>query len=1181
MNFDRRPSTILAAWSKPEGEIDEAEEKKKAAAAKKAKEAAEMAKAAGQPVPKPDPFDAEIKSFQHAVTIGDWVHVKAFIAEQEKDHAKAAYKKLLTGLLTPPKAAGSPQLRLFGEQNRITFDDLFALADAAPLKLEKEQLLSLGALLRNALKRGNMVEAFLNRLRGDLKKPQKERVFTPRQMVRLLVGAGHSIRIGEFLPKLAEAKKNADHEAMNFLSVYHMALYAKKKKVENLEAAWRATQAVFATGKIKKAERIEALTRAVDLAPKIRKTLGQTWLDDSFTKQPQRGMSIIAAIGSAAARSMQKGKSKENRLTGLKLQTTAVKALLAAAPKLAKQWQDSLHLLALNWLKEAEHSYTYDTSSNLGPSMRRDMYGNYYYNYFNRNRRVTVQPIRVGDILEITPDKDWLALVKESVKPKFSMVLAQLYLKVQEDKKAFPYIEKLAHTHPDRAKELVDEFLRVWTKNHNPNSNRNRTNPYMYMYGFDRRRGGIPLTRSKQQRNLAELAELIKRLRALPIEDPDEKLLALAFTTCHSSAEVYRIEAIENVFGSIKKLEPETLAELVQQMRSNLIGVWRQPATQKAKKTKRKQKDIQAEVLRGYGVASQVIDHALLKHPENWSLQLAKASIAHDENNYRQELQLSSEFTAVRADALAGFEKAAKYYAVAAKDLSEDKESTEVYEFWYYASLGAVDLKHVSHKNQLDPSQPKKIREAMLALPGPAAERHIQNFASKLFTRMSAVNPAAKHRYLSGGFEIVGNHQHAYEARKVYDYYRDLVSEIKLVTVIDGTDQVGHGRPFGLFVNLVHTREIERESGGFGKYLQNQNVARSFSYNYGRPLENYRDKFQEAAEAALKEHFEIISVTFQKDDVNSRAIPDKYGWRVTPYAYLLLKPHGPEVDTIPSLQIDLDFLDTSGYVVLPIASAQLPIDASSKTGETRPFSDLEITQTLDERQAKDGKLILEIKVVGNGLVPELDEIVDLNPGAFDITETKDQGLSVNQFDEDSAESQMISERSWMVTLRAKQDLEELPEEFRFASLKHDDNKPIYQRYVDADLIAVEQTIKLDERYGKTSNAWIFALVAGIGLVGGLLFFIIRRGRREKVVTEVRGLLLPEQLTAFTVLGLLRDIRDENQLSEAHHTELATIIDGLEQHYFRGEGESEPNLRAIAEEWLMRIPGGHAEQREIA
>ena len=71
---------------------------------------------------------------------------------------------------------------------------------------------------------------------------------------------------------------------------------------------------------------------------------------------------------------------------------------------------------------------------------------------------------------------------------------------------------------------------------------------------------------------------------------------------------MYKTEAIEKVFGPLGSLKPRTLAGLAQQMRANLAGLWRSPAEQERNKTKRKKKDIEAEVLRGYEVARQTID---------------------------------------------------------------------------------------------------------------------------------------------------------------------------------------------------------------------------------------------------------------------------------------------------------------------------------------------------------------------------------------------------------------------------------------------------------------------------------------------------------------------------------------------------------------------------------------------
>ncbi|MFM7920568.1 MAG: hypothetical protein ACKPJJ_10100, partial [Planctomycetaceae bacterium] len=138
----------------------------------------------------------------------------------------------------------------------------------------------------------------------------------------------------------------------------------------------------------------------------------------------------------------------------------------------------------------------------------------------------------------------------------------------------------MARTEPELARELAEEFVRVWTTNHDMNQVRNQRNPYVFIFGFEQKAESIPLTRSKQERNLEELTKWLARLRKLPIRPIDETLVAKAFTTCHSTAEVYRVEAISAVFGPMENLKPETIARLAQQMRLNLAGLWRKPAVQ-------------------------------------------------------------------------------------------------------------------------------------------------------------------------------------------------------------------------------------------------------------------------------------------------------------------------------------------------------------------------------------------------------------------------------------------------------------------------------------------------------------------------------------------------------------------------------------------------------------------------
>lgn len=1214
LQFDRRASAILKAWSglKADG-VPNPDEMPEPPIQQPQPELTPEQKAA---LEKSKAFDESLVAFQRQVTLGNWAEVKAFIAGLEPDEARAAYRQLLASLQSGPPGAAmglNPQLlnqmlmtgnagsdmlaqlaaggmgpgAQFLEQNVFAPADLIGLIAAAPIVpdkpeanksepakpvLDKPALAQLGAVLRQTLTRGHQLSetlAALSAAKGAEDKPLLDK----RQMALLLFAAGQEIETGAYLPTLEEAQAANDREGLNLVSRQLLAVYNKEEKVEQLEKAWAAIQAALAAGDVDQEAKEEALRRAVEIAPKIRAQLGQAWLDESFTARVDRGKEILGTIGAVAAMNLQARPSdSEGRLNELRLQKTAVEALLKAAPEQAKEWREVLGVLAGNWLREAGMTYQFDTSTSYGPQIRRDYYGNYFWYQEDEDpsmrfaRENGIQPIRTPDMLDTRPSDAWLALVSDSQRPEFLAQAAQLFLKVQDETQAFPYIEQLAATHPDKSHALCEEFLRVWTKNHNPNDTRDRTNFYMFSWGYEQRADSIPLTRSKQERNLTELAEWIKRLRALPVKELDEKLLAQAFMVSHSEAEVYRLESIERVFGSLDGLAPATLAELIQHMRANLATVWQKPDVQKKNSTRRREKDIEVEVLRGFDVARQVLDKALAKYPDDWQLDMALASVMHDEAVYRNELAQSTEFTPKRREALERFAHAASLYAKDALTRSKNDETAEVYETWYYASLGAVDLAKVKPESVADLSQPAKIREALLALPGEAADRHLGRFANELFTRLSAASPEMKFRFLRGGFEIVGDQKQAHEARKVYDYYKDLVSEIKLAAHVDGADTVGHGQPFGVFVDLVHTKEIERESGGFGKYLQNQNQ-QYFSYNYGRPTENYRDKFKDGVTAALQDQFEVISVTFNDPETTSKSLPE-YGWRVTPYAYLLLKAKGPEVDRLPPLKIDLDFLDTSGYVILPVESAALPLDASSAEPLEREVGKLDIVQTLDERQAREGKLVLEVKATARGLVPELDKLIEKKSPGFEIAAIDDQGLSVTQFDKEADEPRIIAERLWTITYQAPEGQEKPPTVFAFPESKIADATLTRQRYDDADMVAADAIVPLTARYGSTSYAW--AWIAGIAVVVlGLVAWLISKAARRPAKASARKFTMPSQVTPFTVLGLLENIQQNNGLNEAGHRELAATIDGLQKHYFVEPQGADPDLQGIARNWVQR------------
>ncbi len=1177
IQLSRLPSEILEAWATPAdtSETDDGED------------------VDDEPLP-PAPekaflyndkrFEKRITKFRRDFVLGNWEEIGKFLEMLPEDNATTLYSTILTALGQSTPLDELEQLRM-QQQGRgmdprametqyLSYNDILEIARMAPGEIEEDRLVQLSQLVYGIIQRGDTLQDFIATLKSEIE--QAEPVFTKRQVAKMLILAQQPNEAGQFLPELETAISDNDYEALNLLSTYLLSRHEKDNKVADLEQAWTVTQAILVASEAETKQREEAIKRAVDLASKVREELGKKWLTESFTGKPERGIEIISAIGSDTAKSMMQMPSDSTaRLKKLQIQNDAVNAMLEAVGDEADSWKNTLNLLALSWLREAALSYEDDSSTGLTPGMQRDVYGNIFYMDGGMGIRGGrgnggTSPISTGDLLEARPSDRWLSLIEPSLRSKFDAIFAQLYLKVGEESLAFPYIESLGAKYPELAKNLVDEFLKVWAKNHDPNSARSNTNNYMFMFGFEQRAESIPLTRSKQQRNLKELTELIPRLKSLKLGKIDQNLIADAFTRLHSSAEVYQPEAIAAVFGSLEEVDPEVIGNLAKKMRANLASLWRDAAVQKDKKTKRRKQEMEAEVVRGYEIAKKLVADSMANHESSWALVNARAALMHDENNYKAELANHNKFAIDRRAAMAEFKRAADIYVAEVPELEKNEYRTTVFENWFYATLGACDLNLIEETHFTATKQAGIIRDTLLSMPPSAAEWHMSRFANLLFNRMSNAKSTLKFRYLKTGFEVVGDNKQARKAREVFEYYNDLVTEIQLVSHIDGSDRVGHESAFGLYVDIFHTTKIERESGGFGRYLQNQNSNAYFSYNYGRPTEDYRDKFEEHVREVLSEQFEVQAVTFETPEVTSKATK-KEGWRRTPYAYILLKPRGPEVDKIPSVKLDLDFLDTSGYAVLPIESESIPIDALTMTPDPRPANVTEVIQTLDERQSEEGKLILEIKATAQGLAPTVESLFGkLDFADFEIEKIDDQGVSVNKFDGDSADAAVLSDRSWLVNLKAKDGLGKRSKSFEFLALDENWNaaEMVYQRYVDADLATVTNVVELEEKYGKIAVWQIVALslagLAGLFLLVGLIILINRSNKKEAPSDQ-----LAEDLTPFGIITALRDIHQNNGLKPGKKEELGKSINRLEEHYFGAASlaDGAPDLKEIADSWL--------------
>ncbi len=129
---------------------------------------------------------------------------------------------------------------------------------------------------------------------------------------------------------------------------------------------------------------------------------------------------------------------------------------------------------------------------------------------------------------------------------------------------------------------------------------------------------------------------------------------------------------------------------------------------------------------------------------------------------------------------------------------------------------------------------------------------------------------------------------------------------------------------------------------------------------------------------------------------------------------------------------------------------------------------------------------------------------------------------------------------------------------------------LFQRYDDADLVAASQTIILEQNYSQKNSKWL-GLALLLFLILGLIALKFKRrnltssGSKE----NISNFNVPNEITPFSVLGLLRKIHKEKDFPEDIQLQLDESIESVEKQYFDREDERSLNLKNIAEEWVNR------------
>ncbi len=1111
-------------------------------------------------------FKNDFDKFTRDVTLGRWGGVKTYLAALPAGDATLAFRQIVTQLNAPVTVRPRKELTTLGakqhqQEQYLRPEEFLALTDASQKAPDKTILPQLAGLIKGDRKPPSDFFAVLAKGTRYFGLDDEE---TKARTAHLLIEAGHLNETEPFLPALKEAEETKNYPALNLLGRYHAESHSADRGDGHLENAWKISLRIISEKMAPLSERAEALYRALALVPDLEDGTGSDWLVKTFANASTEGFEILATVGTLASQ-VREHRSADFRLEQLKLQAAAVAALTSNVKIDLKPWQEILTLYVRNWNAEAERSYRLDTSNSMRPQAQVDPFGNLFYSRYQppvrQTNTRTIPAIPSGDLLRTRPDKQWLAQIDSPVRLENIELSAKLFLKVKEEEEAFLILKKLAKVKPKETKELVREMIRVWAENNNPNQQSRYRSSYSYYYGYNQRAETIPLTRSKQERNLKLLANMVNEVKALGLDENFQEEFADAFIQAHSQAEVWRVEALTAVFGETSKLDSGTIASLLRRMRQNLALLWPNPKLQEQAKTNRKDKELEAQIFKGYSAAKNLCLDALDQNPDDWALKVQLASIKYEESNYRAGIASHPEHSTTKSFALEDLAEAASAYISSLPLEDEKEESTEAFTTWFYAALGSPDLAALKAEHQPFPAEYPKIKAALASIPEAARSRHLDDFAKTLNSRLANVKADLKYRFLEAVLQITGKHERIEEAARVFEYYQDLVTEIELDVHLDGLDQIDASKPFGLFVNLRHTKEIERESGGFQRYLINQTNS-PYSYNYGRPTEDYRDKFEKGARSVLEEHFEIVSLTFHNSKVASRTDAQD-GWTVTPYAYFLLKPKGPEIDAIPPLKIDLDFLDTSGYVVLPIASAAIPVDASGEAS-TRPYRDLSLAMILDQRETgEEGNITLEIRASGHGLVPPLEKLIELPIDGFEISSTDDRELQVDELDASTDDGAPISTHEWRLILEPESG--KLPEKFTFpkvlAKLSTAEGEGLnLQKYEDVDLITVEQTTAIQGGSSKPPPYLLFIalLIPAIGVAISIYFLLFTN--KEKPVVQ-NGPELPGTLTPVSLLSFLEGLQRDTQLPKEARSKIQKSIQSLKDRSF-GPGTDVPDIEEL-------------------
>jgi len=1109
--------------------------------------------------------------FLSAFRLGDWAQVRSELASLPPELGRGIYDKMLSDLAERPKSG-------------VRIEDVFALADAAPGELTDLELRKIGQMLGQIVSPNESFWIADRMSRGTEKLGGKD---PARRLAagRVLLAAGFRDLAKTYLPDGVELDKVVDEglrqEIAAFLAAEQATELAQRDQISRI---WNDNVAILRSEKkVSDWEKSKAAGEMLRVLTQVSPAVLSGTFADLMNSQPEAALRIVGGLSRKIQNETHAAAAQ--RIDNLRAQTVLANLIAENPDAGSEPWSQILTLMAESWMNEVENSF----SRQAGVPRRG---GN------SRNGSSEIDP---EEMLLLAPAGKWHAALPSDLRDRFDASLARAIIVSANFEMAADRIVELAGRHPAAGVALAEDFLLAWGQSHNPQlSQELRTR-----YGLpeDAR---IPITPVMMERNIDSLARMMEVFRKAGVAPRDESKVVNAFDLAYSNAEAYRDSHIERVFGPTAKMNEQLFFLLAQKMHANLGDRWRRADIQRGSLTRRNEAQTYMMAEAGYASLLKMIDEWQAGRPDAYKAVLLGAVVLNDWSDFESfqdlaPLEPAKRIVAAKEKTLQSqdyFQRAAEAYGRQVVRLQGNELTIDPYLSWFNAVLGIGSTGQVNLGRPMNRAALGHIRAAILALPGKLAPTHMGQLAKTLNARLSDTNNPMhedlKYRYLASTLVVTKDDPFSLGLKKRSDYLDELLSEIRVQTRVDGPNTVGVNQEFGLIVSVIHTEAMGRVAR-FGQYLSNDVIAvaakskrRGPQVAKGPDPQGPRDEFEQKLTEGLSPFFEIRSITFAAPDVKPRPTA-RPGWEETPLAYVLVRVKDASVDKIPPVQMELRFIDLSGPVTIPATSAETLLKVASGKLSPRPADKVEVTQTLDTRQfAINGSLSLEVAATASGLVPELDDLLDLSPLAA-VAKVRQvtaiDPLMVKELNTWGDHVAPRTERRWSITvdgdaIRASDKATDVP----FPTVKAVNTTTVWRTYHDIDPVVLSKASVLLDRVKVAQGAGYVPPVAddySLTLYGGLTavvaflaWLVFRKRDTSPRPPRARDVFkLPATIDGFAVVALLRKLGTSPlvKFNAAQKAELQLDIDRVQTGCFGGTATLSPaDLKTFAEKWLRQL-----------